>query len=235
MLKTFKVLRTSSVSNDPFWEVFGPLLPQIQSNTVEILTKGSALASKKFDKFFFEVFEFYRKKDAPKLTIFGPTLNLRFNLKPAFQPKSKKIIVSAGKRQPLDYPNMSKSRLHLLSPFREKYVYFLQDLDYFCQETVGSQVKGLESNFDKIYFIHTIPVNLLLNREILTRIFKFGCFSQHHAYIFFFLKKRDFHIHNFLVPKVPSVYIGTKFTLKNHATTVHPLQCKTNFFIHLCF
>ena len=130
---------------------------------------------------------------------------------------------------------MSKSRLHLLSPFREKYVYFLQDLDYFCQETVGSQVKGLESNFDKIYFIHTIPVNLLLNRNFNPNFQVWLLFLAPRLHFFFFKKKRDFHIHNFLVPKVPSVYIGTKFTLKNHATTVHPLQCKTNFFIHLCF
>ena len=37
------------------------------------------------------------------------------------------------------------------------------------------------------------------------------------------------------VPMVHSFYIRTKFTLKYRVTTVHPLQCKTNFFIHLCF
>ena len=43
---------------------------------------------------------------------FGPTLNPHFPLK-----KSKKISCSAEKLQPLGYPDMSKSRLSLLSPF----------------------------------------------------------------------------------------------------------------------
>ena len=38
-----------------------------------------------------------------------------------------------------------------------------------------------------------------------------------------------------LIPRVLSFYIRTKFRLKNCVTTVHLLQCKTNFFIHLCF
>ena len=37
------------------------------------------------------------------------------------------------------------------------------------------------------------------------------------------------------IPRVPFFYIRTKFRLKNRVTTVHLLQCKTNFFIHLCF
>ena len=38
-----------------------------------------------------------------------------------------------------------------------------------------------------------------------------------------------------LVPRVPSFCIRTKFRLKNRVTTVYLLQCKTNFFIYLCF
>ena len=38
-----------------------------------------------------------------------------------------------------------------------------------------------------------------------------------------------------LVPKVSSFYIRTKSILKNRVTAVHPRQCKTNFFIRLCF
>ena len=38
-----------------------------------------------------------------------------------------------------------------------------------------------------------------------------------------------------LVPRVPFFYIRTKFRLKNRVTTVHLLQCKTIFFVHLCF
>ena len=38
-----------------------------------------------------------------------------------------------------------------------------------------------------------------------------------------------------LIPRVASFYIRTKFRLKNSVTTVHLLQCKTIFLIHLCF
>ena len=98
---------------------------------------------------------------------------------------------------------MLNSRLHLLSPFREKYDYFLQYLGYFCQKTEESQVKMLESKSGKSYFIHTISgqphVKKILIptfssfaatdhkghfRRILTRIFKFGRFSWYHTYIF---------------------------------------------------
>ena len=46
--------------------------------------------------------------------------------------------------------------------------------------------------------------------------------------------KKIFFLIN-LFPRVPSFYIRTKFRLKNCVTTVHLLQCKTNFFTHLCF
>ena len=46
---------------------------------------------------------------------------------------------------------MSKSRLYLLSSFQEKRNYFLQYLGYFLSENrLESQIKGLESKFDKI-------------------------------------------------------------------------------------
>ena len=38
-----------------------------------------------------------------------------------------------------------------------------------------------------------------------------------------------------VVPRIPSFYIRIKSRLKNLVTTVHLLQCKTNFFICLCF
>ena len=38
-----------------------------------------------------------------------------------------------------------------------------------------------------------------------------------------------------LVPRVPCFYIRTRYRLKNRVTTVHLLQCKTNFFIRQCF
>ena len=38
-----------------------------------------------------------------------------------------------------------------------------------------------------------------------------------------------------LIPRVPSFYIRIKSRVKNRVTTVHLLQCKTNFFIRLFF
>ena len=40
-------------------------------------------------------------------------------------------------------------------------------------------------------------------------------------------------LHSNLVPRVPPFYIRTKSRLKSRVTTVHLLQCKTNFFIRL--
>ena len=67
----------------------------------------------------------------------------------------------------------------------------------------GSKVKGVESKFDKYYFIHTIPGQLPAKktfvqifssfaaidhkghfRKIVTGSFKFGWFSWYHSYIF---------------------------------------------------
>ena len=128
---------------------------------------------------------------------------------------------------------MSKSRLDLLSPSREKYVYFLQDLGYFCQETGVTSQRARMKLWQNLFHPHN-SCQLAVKQKNFKPDFQVWLLFLAPR-LHFFSKKRDFHIHNFLVPKVPSVYIGTKFTLKNHATTVHPLQCKTNFFIHLCF
>ena len=111
---------------------------------------------------------------------------------------------------------MSESRFYLLSPFREKYDYFLQYLGYFfTANREGSQVKELESKFGKSYFIHTnqLTVKKILIptfssfgatdhkghfKKMLTRIFKFGCFSWYHAYIFE-KNKLDFLMQNLMV------------------------------------
>ena len=68
--------------------------------------------------------------------------------------------------------------------------------------TVGSQVKGVESKFDRYYFNHTVPGQLPVKKigsnifqfcdqisqrtfqKTLTRIFKFGQFSWYYSYIF---------------------------------------------------
>ena len=61
--------------------------------------------------------------------------------------KFKKISSSGEKRQTLGYPNMSKSRLYLLSPFWEKTRLLFAILRLFLPgNKAGSQFKGLESN-----------------------------------------------------------------------------------------
>ena len=106
----------------PYWEVSGPLLPKVLSNFAEILTRVSTLADKNIVWRFFEGFELLWKRTDPQCALlvqhWSPVFPWRW-------PKSKKIITSSKKLQPLGYPNMSKPRLYLLSPFREKY-------DYFC-------------------------------------------------------------------------------------------------------
>ena len=71
------------------------------------------------------------KSGGSKIYTFGSSLTPHFLWR---LPKSKKRGNRARKRQPLGYRNMSKSRLYLLSPFLEKYDYFLHYLGYFSQE-----------------------------------------------------------------------------------------------------
>ena len=149
---------------------FGTSLLQIWSNIADILTRGTTLAI---------LFENFLKD----LGFYGNEMD-------------RKLALLVEKRQPLGYPNMSKSRLYLLSCFREKYDYFLQYLDYFCPNRAGSQVKGLESKFDKTYFIHAIPGQLPVKKILVSTfssfavidrkawIFKFDSFSSYHTYIF---------------------------------------------------
>ena len=87
--------------------------------------RGSTLAHKNTAWKFFEGFVYLWKSDGPKVSTFGPTLTSLYLLKMAKIENNKQ---SCGKFQPLSYPNMSKWSLYLLSPFREKYGYFLQYL-----------------------------------------------------------------------------------------------------------
>ena len=77
------------------------------------------------------------------------------------------------------------------------------------------QIKGLESKFDKAYFIHTISgqfpikkieaIDLKENlRKMLTRIFKFGCFSRYHAYMFE-ENKLDFLMQNLMLNRLAPI------------------------------
>ena len=149
-LKISKFLRTDSTSTKyPFLGGFWVLAPRIWSNITEILTRGSKYSSQQKHLFL---------KDSRFMEKGRTTLALLFL--PGW-PKSKEISSSAETLQPLSHPNMLKWNLCLPSSFRQKYDYFLQYLGYFYQKTRrGSQVKEVESKFDKYCFIHTIPGEL---------------------------------------------------------------------------
>ena len=123
-LKAFKVFRTDSASMEwPLLGGFRVLTPLIWSKFAKILTRDSTLASKNILKYW----GFYGKGTDPKfaLLIRGFLLTMA---------EIEKIRNSQDNLQPLSYPNMSKSRLYLLSSFRERYGYFLHYLCYFWQE-----------------------------------------------------------------------------------------------------
>ena len=140
--------------NSPFWKVFAPLLHQYGP----ILPKSSPEVVLWQTKTLLENF----LKDSK-----GRTQSSHFcsNFDPSFPPKNdqnwKKISSSAETFQPLSHPNVSKWSLYLISPFREKlrllFAIFGINLP---GNRAGSQARGVESKFDKYYFIHTIPGQL---------------------------------------------------------------------------
>ena len=99
---------------------------------------------------------FLWKRDEPKVCTFGPSLTPVSHWRWL---KSKKNNYGYGKTSAIGVSKYIKlSRFYLLSPFPEKYNYFLHYLRYFWQETGhGSQVIGSESKLDILYFTHTIP------------------------------------------------------------------------------
>ena len=171
---------------------YSPILPKLSPMVVfqeiktlfENILKGSS---------------FYRKGIHPNLALW--TLNSALNPVSLWRwPKSKKTSSIAEKLQPLDYPNMSKSKVYLLPPFRERYDYFLQ---YFPRNRPGFRINfrikiwqvlfhphGSWSNFCKRNLTPTFStftgyIDHKGNfQKILTRIFRFGCFSWYHVYIF---------------------------------------------------
>ena len=69
--------------NSPFWEVLGPWVIHKWSIFADILTIGSALASKNIGWNFFEGFKFLWRRNEPKISTFCPTLIPFFFLKMA--------------------------------------------------------------------------------------------------------------------------------------------------------
>ena len=59
------------------FEFFVPLLPQIWSDFTEIFTRDSILADKNSTWIIFQKSEFLRKRDEPKICVFGPPFPLK--------------------------------------------------------------------------------------------------------------------------------------------------------------
>ena len=106
--------------------LFGKFLDpnsQIWSNIVEILTRSSTLANKKF----------LWKRSIPKVCTFGPTLTPGFPLKMVEIEKNR----SAEKLLSLGYPIMSKSRLYHHSPLGENLITFCNIWAIFSRKKCG--------------------------------------------------------------------------------------------------
>ena len=78
--------------------------------------------------------------------------NFNFPVSPRSWPKSKNYILLQKNFQPLSYPNISKSRLYLLSSFIERYDYLLPYLGYFWQDT-GRDQESKSQNQNLTYLI----------------------------------------------------------------------------------
>ena len=78
--------------------------------------------------------------------------NLNNPLPPEDDLNRIKQLLLQKKLQPLGYPILSKSRLYLLSHFREKYDYFLHYLGYFWQQKDGVTIEKFRINIWHILF-----------------------------------------------------------------------------------
>ena len=136
--------------SSPFWEVFGS---PIWSNIAEIFTRGSTLANKDIVSKIFEGFKYLWKREESKFSTFGPTLTTLFLLKMG---KIQKISNSAEKLQPS--LQICQNEVFILSPLSgNNTITFCNIWKFLPGNRAGSQVKGVESKFNKNYFIHTIP------------------------------------------------------------------------------
>ena len=81
MVVTFYIKIYHSYNMVLFRRFLGPYSPQIWSNIVEIITIDSILANKNIVWKFFWRIRVFRKRDASKVSTFGPTLMPRFPLK----------------------------------------------------------------------------------------------------------------------------------------------------------
>ena len=115
---------------------------------------------------------------------------------PSKDDRNRKKKSSGGEKlQPLDYPNTSKSKLYLRSPFPKKCDYYLQYLGYVCQETgQRHKSKGQNQNlttfckFAKNFGSNIFQFCNYRSQSTFEKnvywIFKFGRFSWYCTYIF---------------------------------------------------
>ena len=106
---------------------------------------------------------------------------------------------------------MSKFRLYLLSPFREKYNYFLHCLGYFCLGYSKGQNQNLTYPFSPTQFLVNFFSKKIFGSNTFQfcsykskRIFKFSCFSWYYAYIFE-IKKLNILIQNLMLNRLAPI------------------------------
>ena len=106
----------------------------------------------------FEGSEYLWKRNGPKVITFGPTLTPLFLLKVAKIEKNKQYF---GKTSATELSKYVKMKFLSALPFSGKMRLLFAIFGIFLTgNRAGSQVKGLESKFDKYFFMYTILVQL---------------------------------------------------------------------------
>ena len=125
------------------WEDFGPLLPQIWSYIAEILTICSTLGNKNIKQNLKDS-SFHKKETDQKFAKFTTSFSLRM-------PKIEKDKHKWGKTSAIWLSKYVKIKTLSPLPFPEKTRLLFAIFRLFLPgNRVGSQMKGLESKFDKI-------------------------------------------------------------------------------------
>ena len=140
-----------------FEGVLGPYFPKYGAILVKTAHKRQYFSRQKQCLKNLEKSDFLRERAGRRSSTFTPILNPHYPLKMTEIEKNKYFRENL---EPLDYQNMSKSRPYLLSPFREKYNYFLHYLGYICLETgQGHTFKGQNQNLAQ----PILPTRFLVN------------------------------------------------------------------------
>ena len=147
---------------DPHSPKYGPTLPKLSPANKFLLYKIKTLFA-----IFSKDYGFYEKGADPKSALLA-------QLWPPFPPEdghNQRRSSSVEKPQPLGYQNMSKWRLYLLSPFWEKYDYFLHYLGFFWPETRrGHQSKGRNHPHDSW--------STSCKKNLVTTLFRFAAIGR---------------------------------------------------------